>query len=121
MKKKVNVKNIVILHSLLLIYSLSGVFSKLASKVPFLSFRFCVYYGIIVLLLGIYAIVWQQIIKNMPLTSAYANKAITVVWGILWGYLFFKEKISIGNIIGAIIIIIGIVIYSTSDKEDLNE
>ena len=66
-------------------------------------------------MLGIYAIVWQQIIKKLPLTVAYANKAITVVWGILWGILFFDESISFFKILGAMIIIAGIVLYVTSD------
>ena len=32
-----------------------------------------------------YAAGWQQVIKHLPLTTAYANKAVTVVWGILAG------------------------------------
>ena len=32
-----------------------------------------------------YAFGWQQVIKHLPLTTAYANKAVTVVWGILLG------------------------------------
>lgn len=102
---------------MLLVFSINGILSKLAAKQPFLSFGFCVYYFSILILLAFYAIVWQQIIKGIPLTTAYANRAITVVWGIIWGWLFFRESVTIGKIIGAILVIVGVVFYSKADKE----
>lgn len=75
-----------------MIYSMSGICSKLASGEKFLSPHFCLYYAIIILLLGFYAIGWQQIIKRLPLTTAFANKAVTVVWGIIWGAVFFRKS-----------------------------
>ena len=86
------IKTLVLLHIMLMIYSMSGICSKLASGQSFFSFKFCLYYGLIIVLLGFYAIGWQQIIKRMPLTAAFANKAVTVVWGIIWGFIFFHEK-----------------------------
>lgn len=116
-KKKL--KTIFLLHILLLVFSLSGVCSKLAASEEFLSFRFCLCYAGVIGILGIYAIAWQQIIKNLPLTTAYANKAVTVVWGIVWGVLFFSEQITPGKIIGAIIVIAGVVIYATTPDDEL--
>lgn len=87
-----NYKTLIVLHLMLMIYSMSGIFSKLAAGQPFLSFRFCLYYGAIIALLGLYAIGWQQIIKRMPLTLAFANKAVTTVWGLVWGLLFSKNR-----------------------------
>ncbi len=81
-----------------------------------MSTRFILLYGAVIFSLGIYAIVWQQIIKRMPLVSAYANKAVTVIWGIVWGRLFFEETITLKKIIGAIVIIAGILLVVT-DKE----
>lgn len=112
-----NIKSYIMLQILLFVYSLSGVFSKLASQYKFLSLEFTLCYVIIIFLLGIYAIVWQQIIKKMPLTNAYANKAISIVWGLIWGLLFFSENITIGKIIGCLLVIIGVVIFSLSDKK----
>lgn len=60
--KKMN--KYVLLHLLLFFYSFCGVFSKLASANEFLSFKFCLFYGISIIILGIYAILWQQILKN---------------------------------------------------------
>lgn len=114
---KQRIKVLIILHIMLMIYSMSGICSKLASQEEFLSFRFCLYYGIIILLLGLYAIGWQQIIKRMPLTLAFANKAVTVVWGIVWGLLFFNEKITVGKVTGVIMIIFGIVMFATADEK----
>lgn len=115
---KTNVKTYVLLNILLMVYSLSSVCSKLAAGEEGISFRFIVLYGIIIILLGIYAIFWQQIIKSMPLTAAYANRAITVFWGMLWGLLIFKEKITPGKIIGAVLVIAGIILFALSDKEE---
>ncbi len=113
---KGRVKTLFCLHLLLMLYSLEGVCSKLASGEHFFSFKFCICYGIIILLLGVYAIGWQQIIKRLPLTTAYANKAVTVVWGIVWGFLFFSEPVTIGKIVGALLVIVGVVLYSGSEE-----
>lgn len=66
----------------------------------------------------VYALGWQQVIKRMPLTTAFANKAVTIVWGIIWGIVFFHEAISIGKIIGAFLVIIGVVLFSYSDEKE---
>ncbi len=102
---------------MLMVYSLSGVFSKLASGVPLLSIRFCVYYGAIIALLGFYAIGWQQIIKRLPLTLAFANKAVTTVWGLIWGLVFFHEQVTVGKLMGIALVVIGVVVFSSADRE----
>jgi len=116
---KSKLKILFLLHILLLVFSLSGICSKLAANEPFLSFGFCLFYGLVIAILGIYAICWQQIIKRLPLTTAYANRAITVVWGIVWGAVFFHESISVGKIIGAVLVVTGVAIFaSTPDEEN---
>ena len=102
----------IVLHIMLMIYSMSGICSKMAAQQQFLSLSFCIYYGCIILLLGFYAIGWQQIIKHIPLTTAFANKAITVVWGTV-----FHESISIGKILGVLLVVLGVVLYAQSSNE----
>ena len=114
-------KTIFALHMMLMIYSMCGICSKKAAGVPFLSIQFCFYYGVIILLLAFYAVGWQQIIKRLPLTTAFANKAVTVVWGIIWGFVFFHETITIGKIVGAVFVIAGVVIYAYADQGDGND
>ena len=115
-----NTKTILALNVLLMFFSLGGIFSKLASKQSFLSLKFILCYGSLLFIMFVYAIGWQQIIKRLPLTMAYANRAITIVWGIIWGLLFFNEKLNVGKIIGAVIVFAGVLLYVTeSDEGDL--
>ena len=114
-------KELALLHILLAVYSLGGIFTKMAGGYDYLSFQFIFCYGMVLFILVIYAVGWQQIIKRVPLTIAFANKAITVVWGIVWGALFFKESITLGKIIGAILVIIGVMIFAQSDEVRDNE
>ncbi len=112
-----NTKTILALNVLLMFFSLGGIFSKLASKQPFLSLKFILCYGALLFIMFVYAIGWQQIIKRLPLTMAYANRAVTIVWGIIWGLLFFNEKLNLGKVIGAVIVIAGVLLYVTESDE----
>ena len=114
-------RTILMLNLLLLVYSFSNVFSKLAAGESFLSLRFCLYYGGVLLLLAVYALGWQQIIRRIPLTTAFAHKAVTVVWGILWGLLFFGERMTWAKGIGAGLIIAGILLFSTEEAAEGEE
>ena len=82
-----------------------------------MSVRFCLYYGTVILLLGVYAIGWQQVIKRIPLTTAFANKAVTVVWGLVWGALFFHEAVTPGKLLGAALVIAGVILFERADGE----
>ncbi|MGI6045521.1 MAG: transporter [Eggerthellaceae bacterium] len=114
-------KRLLGLHLLLMFYSLTGVLSKYAAGEPFLSPRFLLLYGGMLLILAIYALGWQQVLKRMPLTSAYANRAVAIVWGIIWGLVLFAEPVTLPKLIGAIFIMIGVVIFSYADNESLPE
>ncbi len=108
-------RTIIILNVLLLVYSLSGVCSKLAAGEAFLSGRFLLFYGIVLFLLAVYAVAWQQIIKRLPLTMAYANKAVSVLWAMVWGIFFFQERLTPGKLIGALLVVAGIVLFAFAD------
>ena len=112
------VKTLLALHILLLFYSLSDVASKFAAGFDFISVGFIVCYALVLVILAGYALGWQQIIKRMPLTSAYANRGITVVWGIFWGAVFFSEAITPFKIVGAAMIIAGIALFARADAEE---
>jgi len=109
-------KNYLFLHASLLLYSIGAIFAKTAASKELLSFEFVFFYGLFLLVLFVYAILWQQILKKMPLTVAFANKAIVIIWGILWGYLFFSETLRWGMLLGAVIIITGIYLVVSDDK-----
>ena len=118
MKKlsRADIQTFLCLQLLLLVYSLGGIFSKLAATQPFLSLKYILYYGLVLFILMLYAVGWQQIIKKMPLIVAYASKAVTVIWGVIWGMLFFEENITVQNILGAVVIVIGIVIVVSEEE-----
>lgn len=111
-------KALVALHVLLAVYSLSSVCAKLASGFEFMSFGFIGCYAGMIALLGAYAVGWQQIIKRLPLTYAYANKAVTVLWGIVWGVLLFHEQVSAPKLLGAAVVLAGVVLFSLAEKDD---
>ena len=94
------------------IYTSSGVFSKLASQREFLSLGYIAFLACTVGVLGIYAVLWQQIIKRMDVNLAYMFKGTGVVFGLLLAHFVFGEAITTTNIVGAAIIICGITLYA---------
>lgn len=113
--KKSFIKNIIILQVIILIYTLSTVTAKFASQKEFLSFKFIMLYGLEICILGVYAILWQQIIKKFEISVAYANRAMSLLWSIVWAIVFFGEQITLKNIIGVIIVIIGTIIVNSDE------
>ena len=115
-KKSTRIKHILLLQCVVLLYTTSGIFAKLASGEGFMSWKFILFYGAEICILGIYAVLWQQIIKRVDLSLAYANRAIALLWSMLWAFLFFDEVITVKNIIGVIIVIIGTVIVNSEHE-----
>ena len=99
----------------LFIFSLGGICSKLAGRAEFLSFRFFLFYGLLILILFVYAVIWQQVLKRISLTVAYACKGIGVVYGMLWGALFFEEKIRLNMVIGGLLVLTGTLFFVSDD------
>ena len=116
-----NLKTYLFLHLLLMVYSTSGILSKLAAGKAFLSWPFLLLYGGVIVLLGVYALGWQQVLKRVPLSVAYANKAVTVVWGCVWGVLVFREDLSLGKMIGGVLVLAGIALYGWADGKAAKE
>ena len=100
----------------ILMFASTGILTKVAAQYPFLSGEFILLYGSSILVMFIYAVLWQIFLKYIPLTTAYANKGVSTVWTMLFGYMFFEEEISLSMIVGAIIIIIGVFAVVTADE-----
>jgi len=99
-----------------IIYSLCLVVANFAGQHPLFSFNALALYFVAFFLLGVYAIVWQQVLKHMPLTIAYTSKAVTIVFGMFWGVILFSERITLQMIIGVTIIISGVLLVVSYDK-----
>lgn len=115
--KRINWKDFLMLQAVFMIYSISSVVAKFASGNEVMSFKFILFYGLDVLILGIYALLWQQVIKKFELSVAYANKAITLLWALIWGILIFKEQITVGKVIGILLVMAGIFILNGGEEK----
>lgn len=115
MEKKNKLFLIILLQAAVIIFALSSAAGKYASKYDFLSFNYIVCYAIEILLLGIYAIFWQQLIKKIDISIAYSNKATNIFWSLIIASFLFQEKITLTNILGAIVIFIGIIMVNKND------
>lgn len=102
-------KNILLAVILYLFFSTSSVFMKFASMQNSL-FNSIIFYGLSMLTLGIFALLWQTLLKKFDLSKVYIFKSTTIIWGMVFGALLFNEIISINMIIGSIITIMGIAI-----------
>ena len=111
MKRKNDWRAFAVLQIALFIVSLGGIFSKIAGQQTFMSGKFLLFYGLLLGVLFIYAIVWQQVLKKLSLTVAYASKGIGIIYSILWGCIFFDEKIEWNMILGAILVLCGVYCY----------
>ena len=107
------------LQLLLLCYALSTVMQKLAAQQEFLSLRFLLCAAGMFLFLGVYALGWQQVLKRLPLTVAYAtSKAIVFVWMLLFGALLFHETVSVKQLLGCALAVAGVVLFVRADAEE---
>lgn len=68
------------------------------------------YLACAIFVLSLFAYLWQQILKLIPLTKAFMFKSITVLYGMLFASFLFEEHITFNNMVGASLIIIGIII-----------
>lgn len=111
-----NLKNksvsFLILYFSLFLYSLSGICTKLASRQEFLSARYIVLYTLGIVILGVYMVLWQQVLKRFPLSVAMANKPLVILLGFLWAVVLFKEALCVKTVIGAALMICGVVLVS---------
>ena len=117
MKKKIGIVDILQIQSAVVIYSLSTVAANLASKHAFLSWKYILFFGLEFFILGVYAIVWQQMIKKFQLSIAYANKALTLMWSMLWNFVIFSQGITPWKVVGVVLVVIGVMVMNFSDTE----
>jgi multidrug transporter EmrE-like cation transporter len=110
--KNLKPADFLLLEISVLVYSLSTVAANMASKHEFLSFGYIMFFGLDFVILAVYAILWQQIIKKFELSIAYANKSVTLLWSMLWNYLIFSTGITPGKVAGVVLVMIGVIIMN---------
>lgn len=117
-KKKFQIKDILMLQIVFFIYSINSVVAKFASAQEPFSLNFILLYGLELCVLGVYAILWQQLIKRMELSVAYSNKAVVLLWAMVFGALLFKEQITLTKVAGILLVIIGIVVLNSEEVKE---
>lgn len=117
--KLIKIKNIIFLQLIVIIYTFNSIIGKFSAdaNVGFLSLKFIVFYGAEVLVLGVYAILWQQMIKKFDLSVAYANRAMALLWSGLWSVFIFHESLTWKNILGIILVIAGTIVVNMDSSE----
>ncbi len=134
MKKKIQWKDFLMLQVVFLIYSFTSLTQKLASSFlpkdagtteelvwQLFNWKLILSAGLVVLLLGVYALLWQQVIKRFELSVAYANKAITLLWALVWGIFIFHEEITPGKVIGILLVMAGIYVLNTGERPKMED
>ena len=111
------IKNIIMLQGVIVIYTISSIMSKLASGSEDNLLKFLFFFGMEFLILGVYAVLWQQLIKRFELSVAYANRSMSILWSMIWAVVFFQDKITTNNILGILIVIAGTIIINTEVEE----
>lgn len=117
-KKKFQIKDILMLQIVFFIYSINSVVAKFASAQEPFSLNFILLYGLELSVLGVYAILWQQLIKRMELSVAYSNKAVVLLWAMVFGALLFKEQITLTKVAGILLVIVGIVVLNSEEVKE---
>lgn len=87
----------------------------MASKQEFLSLNYLLFLAGAVIVMGVYALIWQQILKRMPVSDAYMWKGSTVIFTLALSALFFDESITWMNVFGSLLIVSGIALFAKSD------
>ncbi len=113
---KKNVTLFLLMQIMNVIFSLNSVLMKLASmswqREGLFAFKTAAILMAAVAVLGIYAVAWQAILSKVDLAQAYLNKGTVVFWGLVWSALVFQEHITFFNIVGSVVIFIGLMMVN---------
>lgn len=95
-----------------LIYACTSICTKMASRQEMLSWPYLFWIAGAIGVMGLYALLWQQVIARMPLSTAFMFKGTSLIFVLLISVLLFGEAITVNNLIGSAVIIIGIVLFA---------
>lgn len=95
-----------------LFYAFVSICTKYASQQEVISIRYLIGLGGAICVLAVYAILWQQVLKHIDLSTAYMFKGTSLVFVMILAALLFGETITWMNVVGAVIIITGITLFA---------
>lgn len=95
------------------VYSMSGLFTKLAAGYAFLSIPYFLCLAGVLVVLGLYAVLWQVALKRVPLSLAYPFRSLGVVYGLAIAGFVFHEEVTAQNLFGGCIVLVGLLLMNT--------
>ena len=108
------IKKYILLHLTVMLFSFTSVYSKAASgfynRAGLTSPMLYLFLFLMLLNCALYAVIWQKVIKKFELNVAYANRTVYLIWSQIWAVIIFHENLSVNNIIGMIIVFIGVLV-----------
>jgi len=97
-----------------LLYACVGICTKMAALQTPMSWAYMLWFVGAVAIIAIYALLWQQVLRRFELSTAYLFKGTTLIFTMLFAALLFGEAITLPNILGSVLIIIGITLLAKS-------
>lgn len=70
------------------------------------------------MLFALQAAVWLAVLRRMPLSRAYPYTSLSMITLLICAAFFFGEAITLGNLLGALIIMAGIIIITGGRNEE---
>lgn len=114
--RAVNWKQIIVLQLIVFLYSAISMLLKCISlqmkahglfSLPVIGGMFIFFCA-----MAIYAFFWQKILKRVDLSVAYANKAVGLLWTLVWASLLFGETVTMRNVVGLLVICAGVLLVT---------
>ncbi len=108
----------VLLHLTLFLYAVVSIFAKyagLSMAAEDMGGAF-LWLGLELFILAVYTVLWQRVLRRMPLNFAYSNKAVCTLWTCLFGVLFFGETLTLGKAVGILVVLFGVVLVVTDHE-----
>ena len=109
---RLSIGNALSLSMAVAVYSMSGIFTKLASCYEFVSLPYIACLLGVVFVLGIYAVLWQIILKRVSLSQAYPFRSLGIIYSLGIACFAFHEDVTVQNVLGACIVLCGLSIMS---------
>jgi drug/metabolite transporter (DMT)-like permease len=76
------------------------------------------FYYISILFLFFQALTWQIVLKRNDLSHAYVFMNLVYIFILIFSRILFKEKVYISNILGALVILCGVVVCIKGAEEN---
>lgn len=108
----IHIRHIAVLIGINLLYACVTLFTKLAAQQEFMSMPHCLALCGAIGVMAAYAICWQQVLKHIDLSTAYMFKGTSLIFVMLLASAIFGEAITMMNVIGAVVIVLGIILYA---------